>query len=411
MVQTITPYMYEFKANTKARWLGRSLLDVLSSEFKRRSQRYFELAILSGSVKINGQCVSPRHTLNQGDLITHLTHRHEPPIPSGPIETVYEDEEIVVVNKPSGVPCHPNSSYNKNSVTEMVKEQKTLAFVSPVNRLDKQTSGVVMLAKTPEAAVKYHKKITEGVVGKWYLARVKGAFPEGVVSVVLPLAVSRENCITTIHKEHGKFQGRKSATFFKALSRDENGTTVLCRPVSGRTHQIRVHLQALGCSIADDMVYGTGYGVDLFSAPNPETPNPETPNPKTPNPSTDQLVEITEEVFDRHSRESGVSLTKEHALSLLSTDDCRTDVFVDDDNLLEEIAQRIPSTEQFVMETCIHCQHQKELDVLPRFSSLYLHALQYEVEEKTFVTDFPHWATIENASLKAGLKMINQRIQ
>ncbi|KAI5136245.1 hypothetical protein NEAUS07_1545 [Nematocida ausubeli] len=254
-------YIYEHRAYTKERWVGCKLLDVLSNEFKRRSSLYFQKAIEAGSIHVNAQSVDISYILKHGDLITHTTHRHEPPIPTDKIDIIYENNDILVVDKPSGIPCHPNSSYNKNSLTEILKQRMGLNFISAQNRLDKQTSGVVILAKNSEAAVEYHKKMAEREGIKIYLCKVRGEFPEHEIIVDLPLAISRKTCTTTIHQIDGVFQGKKSTTIFRRIPQNTAaGESILaCGLVTGRTHQIRVHLQAIGFPIVDDMVYSQPY--------------------------------------------------------------------------------------------------------------------------------------------------------
>ncbi|KAI5160098.1 hypothetical protein NEAUS03_0870 [Nematocida ausubeli] len=253
-------YIYEHRAYTKERWVGCKLLDVLSNEFKRRSSLYFQKAIEAGSIHVNAQTVETSYILKHGDLITHTTHRHEPPIPTDKIDIIYENNDILVVDKPSGIPCHPNSSYNKNSLTEILKQRMGLNFISAQNRLDKQTSGIVILAKNSEAAVEYHKKMAEREGIKIYLCKVRGEFPEHEIIVDLPLAISRKTCTTTIHQIDGVFQGKKSATIFRRIPQKTAGESILaCGLVTGRTHQIRVHLQAIGFPIVDDMVYSQPY--------------------------------------------------------------------------------------------------------------------------------------------------------
>jgi len=370
---SVAPYVYEFKANTKERWIGRALVDVLSEEFRRRTRLYFEKAVTSGAVKINGHKTTAEYVLRSGDLITHLTHRHEPPIPEQEIEEVYEDEEIIVVDKPSGIPCHPNSSYNRNTLTEIVKEKKGLAFISAANRLDKQTSGVVLLAKTPQAAVKYHKTIAEGGARKFYLARVSGRFPAEKVDVSLPLCVSRSTCTSNICQSAGESEGKESRTEFRLVCTNGKESVVLCQPVTGRTHQIRVHLQAIGHPISNDMVYRKGYiepeEIGVFREGGKIVITPE------------RYFKI----FDDQKR----VLDQRYAASLIDTEDARTDAYRDVEEVIERARTEDP--ELFIFDTCMHCRNSEDLEKLPVFTSLYLHALEYSINGLVFRTKAPRW--------------------
>ncbi|KAH9386827.1 uncharacterized protein NEMAJ01_1723 [Nematocida major] len=370
-------YIYKFKAYTKERWVGQNLLDVLAGEFKRRTRLYFEKAVEAGSILVNNEKVPKEYALRHGDLITHTTHRHEPPIPTERIPVVFQDDRIVVVDKPAGIPCHPNSSYNKNTLSEIVKRQRSLEYVSVQNRLDKQTSGVVILAKTPEAAVEYHKKMEERAGTKIYLCKVQGEFPEEEVVVSLPLVISRKTCTTEIHDIEG-LQGKPSTTIFKRVYSAGGESVLACGLVTGRTHQIRVHLQGIGYPIVDDMLYRRPYL-------RPDALLEEVQG-KTP-----ERVHIHEGVYREMVRKQGVCLTPEYAGSLLSAGECRTDDFVDDVELLQKI--ETADVGRFVQESCMHCRNPETLDVLPKFLTLSLHAWIYSIGGKTFKTELPEWCT------------------
>ncbi|OAG30033.1 hypothetical protein NEIG_01066 [Nematocida sp. ERTm5] len=423
MVRESPWYIYEFKAYTKERWVGCKLVDVLAAEFKRRTRLYFVLAVASGSIQINGNSVTDEYVLKHGDLITHKTHRHEPPIPTDEIDILYEDSDVLVVDKPSGIPCHPNSSYNKHTLTEILKKKCGLSFVSAQNRLDKQTSGVVILAKSSKAAVKYHKKIEEKEGFKIYLCKVLGEFPECEVIVKLPLSISRKTCTTTVFQEDGIFQGKPSITIFRRVS-VENGESILaCGLVTGRTHQIRVHLQAIGYPIIDDMIYGTPYirketlinrisKIKESSGESKSTAEEiNTENNNNPTVENKPLIEceITDSVYLEMAEEEGEPLTRESVKKFLTTEDCRTDNFQDDETYLETIST--DNTSQFIMDSCMHCRNPESLSTLPKFSTLSLHAWKYSLEENVFTTALPEWCTEEiNDSLCKEIEQTKNRL-
>ncbi|KAI5187449.1 hypothetical protein NEHOM01_2185 [Nematocida homosporus] len=395
MVRAIIPYVFEFKAYTKARWVGQTLLETMANEFKRRSLKYFDLAIRIGAIRVNGAKVDINYRLKHNDLITNLVHRHEPPIPDGNLVVVHENKDLLVVDKPAGVPCHPNSAYAKNSLTEIVREQMGLEFISAINRLDRQTSGLVILAKSERAAAEYHQTLMEGVVAKWYVCRVSGEFPEGPVIVDLPLVISREDCLTTIYTQNEQWIGRTSRTAFWRLAKEGQESVLLCRPVTGRTHQIRVHLQALGYPIANDQIYSQGYippqAIHSLLQPQPTQPNP-TSTPPTPTPSQPKPIHITPELYFALGQQYGIAFTRTRAYSLFNSDDCRIDEFLDNNDLLEQCTATTP--ELFILEACMHCRHLAATQTLPRFSILYLHAMQYTIKDQTWTTNPPKWTNI-----------------
>lgn len=397
-------YTYEFKAYTKERWIGRKLIDVLSSEFKRRIPLYFEKAVIAGAVRVNGVAVSEGYILKHGDLITHTTHRHEPPIPSDEISVVFDSEDIIVVDKPSGIPCHPNSSYNKNSLTEIVKKSHHLKFISALNRLDRQTSGIVILAKNSRAAAEYHKKIEEKEGFKIYLCRVRGIFPSNMVIANIPLSISRSTCTTTIFERDGALQGKKSITIFKKISEDRDSTILACGLITGRTHQIRVHLQAIGFPIVDDMIYRRAYvsPTALLEHINSIcTSEPIEPKAKKTEPTEqcalmhieEKLIEIDEDAYIEMCRKEKVALSSKSSESLISAEEHRTDRFQDDPEYLKQIPTE--NTAQFTIDSCAYCRNENLLQVIPKFSAISLHAWRYTFNEHTFKTSLPKWCMQE----------------
>lgn len=368
------PYVYEFKANTKKRWVGARVLDVVASEFRRRTRLYFGKAIEAGAIKVNGARVDPQYRLQDGDLLTHLVHRHEPPIPTDRMEVIYEDELLLAIDKPSGIPCHPNSAYTKHTVTEIVKKQRGLEFASVVNRLDRQTSGVVVLAKTPEAAAVYHKKIEERRVHKWYIARVRGVFPKDPIRVDIPLHIIPGECLTVVSRgPGGAFVGKESCTEFWRVSVEGGESTVLCRPLTGRTHQIRVHLQFLGFPISNDAVYSSAYpGVTIS------------------------------ELLLQASVESGHKVISGDSPGLpmdvgVAARPSRADVDedeVDSEDGLSTI-DTCADVDDFIIKACNHCRRGERPGALPRFSTLFLHAYAYRIDGTSIVARVPGWADTE----------------
>ncbi|KAI5171534.1 hypothetical protein NEFER03_0856 [Nematocida sp. LUAm3] len=375
-MHTVPPYIYEHRANTKARWVGATLLETLSHEFKRRSSFYFRRAIEEGAIKINGERADPFYVLKNGDVITNIVHRHEPPIPTDEIEVIEELEDILVVDKPSGIPCHPNSAYTKNTLTEILKKRKNLSFISTINRLDKQTSGIVLLGKSAKSSVDWHRALSEKQGEKVYLARVKGIFPEKWITVDLPLSISRETCTTIVHVRDNEYIGKKSTTRFIGIEHVDGHSVVLCVPVTGRTHQIRVHLQAIGYPIQNDQVYRKGY-------------IPE--NILEKKEILDDFSNISEIEYKKITDFLGIHLTYDYATSLIDTEECRTDEFLDVDEEIESVSC---SPMDFVLNSCMHCKNIEKTEILPKFFSLDLHAMQYTIREMTFTADPPKWTNI-----------------
>ncbi|KAL1881419.1 hypothetical protein VTK73DRAFT_3937 [Phialemonium thermophilum] len=239
----------------------------------------------SGLVSVNGKTVGPDYVLKNGDLISHTTHRHEPPVTAEPIRVLHEDNDMIVINKPAGVPVHPAGRYNYNSVVEIMRSERHPSFKAyPCNRLDRLTSGIMFIAKHPKAAEQLSLQISQRTVRKEYVARVIGEFPEGDIVCDQPiLVISPKLGLNRI-----RANGKPARTVFKRLAYypppngnssssqsvvderrpwkgKEGYSIVRCLPVTGRTHQLRVHLQFLGHPIQNDPIYANQkvWGIDL----------------------------------------------------------------------------------------------------------------------------------------------------
>lgn len=250
----VRPYAHEFVMTCKQRWLGRPLIDVLESELAKEFPNYWQREFSSGRITVGGQPASPTRPWGAQDKIVHMLHRHESPVlcTAEEIYVVWEDERVVVVDKPASVPIHPCGTYRKNSLVYILAAHgwKDLRVV---HRLDKQTSGIVVFAKTKEAATELCDVIAGRSVRKRYLARVIGQFPgDAVVRCDESLAVDE-----AMNSSRVSPNGKTAETLFYRVGHDEvtGHSLVLAEPITGRSHQIRVHLQYLGYPIANDPLY------------------------------------------------------------------------------------------------------------------------------------------------------------
>jgi tRNA pseudouridine synthase 9 len=232
----------------------------------------------SGAIHINGKPVpSTTTTVKNGDIISHTLHRHEPPVTGKPIAIVHEDDDMIVINKPAGVPVHPAGRYNYNSVIEIMRAERGNGWnPMPCNRLDRLTSGVMFIAKHKKAAEQLGTKIMGRTIRKEYVARVKGEFPAHEVVCEQPmLQISPKLGLNRV-----RATGKSARTVFRRMAyyppgvsdNDSEGapvsegySIVRCLPLTGRTHQIRVHLQFLGHPITNDPIYANQkvFGADL----------------------------------------------------------------------------------------------------------------------------------------------------
>jgi len=218
--------------------------------------------IRSGEVRVNKGRVDAQHRLQQGDelrippiRIADKPASADSHIPQHEFPIVYEDDALLVINKPAGVAVHGGSGVSFGVIEQLRRARPDARYLELVHRLDRETSGLLMIAKKRSALVKLHEMIRNDVPQKRYFALGLGQWPANVRHVKLPLH--------RFHTPNGERmvrvdedQGIYAHTIFTVQQRYADLTLVEALLRTGRTHQIRVHMQANGCPIAGDEKYG-----------------------------------------------------------------------------------------------------------------------------------------------------------
>ena len=224
------------------------------TEFKAYDEAYYKEAISLGLIQVNSQRVDLSYILRNGDTITHSALRNEPPVLNTRIIIACDLPNILVVNKPSSIPVHPSGAYYKNSMIYILEHEMGFKNLHLVHRLDRVTSGLIILAKNPQTANVLTSMFQSHTTQKYYVARVKGNFPyiDKVINEKI-MCISHKEGIYKVNDS-----GKESITRVKKLFYDSihNESVVECKPLTGRTHQIRVHLSYIGYPIANDTCYG-----------------------------------------------------------------------------------------------------------------------------------------------------------
>lgn len=215
-----------------------------------------------GEVTVNGQVHRASFLLSPGMEIVldspDETPAHDLTPADIPLEIIYEDDDLLVVNKPRGLAAHPASSLKEPSlVNALLGRNISLSTVGGdfrpgiVHRLDKETTGLMVVAKNDQSHVKLAKQMETKSAERRYFAVVAGDVEQTRFTIAAPIARSKVNRLLMAVDPHGK----PAVTHVKRLARVPQGNLVACRLETGRTHQIRVHLRAIGHPVLGDSLY------------------------------------------------------------------------------------------------------------------------------------------------------------
>ena len=235
---------------------------VLTTFLPEYSRSQVQEWIAEGDVLLNGEMVKANYKVQSGDKIT-LTippvQETETVAENIPLEIVYEDEDVVVINKPQGMVVHPAAGHPSGTlVNALLYHIKDLSGINGiirpgiVHRLDKDTSGLLMVAKNDHAHESLAKQLKERTALREYVALVHGVVPHDEASIEAPIGRSPHD-----RRKHTVIEnGKDSVTHFNVLERFPDYTLLSVRLETGRTHQIRVHMEYIGFPMVGDVFYG-----------------------------------------------------------------------------------------------------------------------------------------------------------
>ncbi|RVE57263.1 hypothetical protein OJAV_G00214460 [Oryzias javanicus] len=325
------------------------------------------------------------------DHMKNTVHRHEPPVVGTPLDILVDDGQVLVVDKPASIPVHPCGRFRHNTVIFILGKECGVSELHTVHRLDRLTSGVLLFARTVETSKKLDQMVRDREIEKEYVCRVEGEFPEGEVVCEEPiLVVSFKVGLCRVDPK-----GKECRTVFQRLSFNGKTSVVRCFPLTGRTHQIRVHLQYLGFPIKNDPIYGSSAW------------GPNRGKGGVVGRSDEEILQaLVEEHRSQENQDFLDDLTGgKEAAEKTVTDTCRqqvdpcgdeTDVITDgtkesNNPATENGSKSADVTKGSQDHLCSECKIVRP-DPTEKELIMYLHALRYKGPDFEYSTRLPEWA-------------------
>lgn len=246
-------------------WLDERIDKFLSAQLPDQSRSYLQKIIKDGSVLVNGKAVKASYRMDDQDEVTiDLPELKEPEIEAEdiPLDILYEDDDLLMVNKPKGMVVHPSAGHATGTLVNAVMYhcKEDLSGINGVmrpgivHRIDKDTTGVLVICKNDKAHNFVAEQLKEHSITRKYRAIVNGVIKEEEGTVDAPIGRHpTERKKMAINEKNGK----RAVTHYRVLERFANHTYIECQLETGRTHQIRVHMASLHHPLLGDTVYGS----------------------------------------------------------------------------------------------------------------------------------------------------------
>ncbi len=240
---------------------GSRLVDYLAIRFPYHSREEWGKKVIDKAVLVNGEPSQPDKILSHGERVAYTVVLKEPMVDKS-ISLIHEEESFLVAHKPGQLPSHADGNFIKNTFVFLLHEMMTAKGnarpLRLVHRLDRETSGLMVVAKNKVAHANLMRQFEEGLVQKEYLAVVQGRVEKDRFEVSGELGRDPHSSVTIRHAllPEGSADARQSLTLFEKVQELPNTTLLRCLPRTGRTNQIRVHLAHIGHSVVGDKLYG-----------------------------------------------------------------------------------------------------------------------------------------------------------
>ncbi|MEZ9143637.1 23S rRNA pseudouridine(955/2504/2580) synthase RluC [Vibrio sp. 10N.286.52.C3] len=242
---------------------GQRIDNFLRNQLKNIPKSMIYRIVRKGEVRVNKKRIKAEYKLKAGDLVrippVTIEEKTEENVPSTKLNKVseleqciiYEDDHMLILNKPSGTAVHGGSGLKFGAIEALRALRPDARFLELVHRIDRDTSGILLVAKKRSALRHLQAQFREKTVQKYYFALVMGEWKNSCKVVNAPLLKNEVNSIVRVNPN-----GKASETRFRVLEKFKDATLVQASPITGRTHQIRVHTQYTGHPIAWDDRYG-----------------------------------------------------------------------------------------------------------------------------------------------------------
>lgn len=288
---------------------GQRIDNFLLARLKNVPKSMIYRIVRKGEVRVNKKRIKPEYKIQEGDIVrvppVKLPESTAPELPNVKLAKVselesciiYEDDHLLILNKPSGTAVHGGSGLKFGAIEALRALRPDARFLELVHRIDRDTSGILLIAKKRSALRRLQEQFRNKTVQKYYFALVMGQWKSTCKVVNVPLLKNEVNSIVRVNPN-----GKPSETRFKILEKFEQATLIQASPITGRTHQIRVHAQHAGHPIGWDDRYGDRrfdaysgqFGLDRLFL--------HAANIKFTHPSTEELMDISAPMENRLER-------------------------------------------------------------------------------------------------------------